>query len=88
MPTNRLDSLPTGRNDDGFTLIELMVVIVLVGLLGKVFGPLGFLIAVLRGRFPLAFGATLLTNDLIWWLPFVLILRDAWTHRPTDEGDA
>jgi len=58
-----------------------MSVIVLVGLLGKVFGPMGFLFGVLRGRFPVAFGATLITNDFIWWLPFVLILRDAWRHR-------
>jgi hypothetical protein len=49
--------------------------IVLVGLLGKVFGPLGFALAVARGEFPLAFGLTIVFNDLIWWLPFGLILR-------------
>jgi len=21
-----------------------------------------------------------LTNDFIWWLPFILYLRDAWPH--------
>src|SRR5688572_25449244 len=43
--------------------------IVLVGLLGKMFGPLGFLISMLRGELPLRFGVTLLSNDLIWWVP-------------------
>jgi small multidrug resistance pump len=51
--------------------------IVLVGLLGKIFGPIGFAYALLQGRFPPAFGLTLLTNDLVWWIPFALILRDA-----------
>ena len=52
--------------------------IVLVGLLGKVFGPMGFVVALMRGVFPPAFGLTILTNDLIWWVPFALILAAAW----------
>ena len=48
--------------------------IVLVGLLGKIFGPIGFLQAALAGRLPWRFGATLLFNDLLWWIPFVAIL--------------
>lgn len=55
--------------------------IVLVGLLGKVFGPIGFLVALLRGTFPPLFGLTILTNDLLWWIPFALILRDAAKHQ-------
>ncbi len=51
--------------------------IVLVGLLGKIFGPIGFLQAVLNERFPLAMGLTIVTNDLIWWIPFALILANA-----------
>ena len=51
--------------------------IVLVGLLGKVFGPIGFLVALLRGTFPPLFGLTILTNDLLWWIPFTMILLDA-----------
>ncbi|MFN9720704.1 MAG: alkyl hydroperoxide reductase [Planctomycetota bacterium] len=51
--------------------------IVLVGLLGKIFGPIGFAQSLLNGRFPLAMGATILTNDLIWWIPFSLILLHA-----------
>ncbi len=52
--------------------------IVLVGLLGKVLGPLGFADALWRGVFPPAFGITILSNDLLWWIPFGLILRDAY----------
>lgn len=52
--------------------------IVLVGLLGKVLGPIGFIGAVIEGDLPASFGVTLLTNDLIWWIPFALILRAAW----------
>jgi hypothetical protein len=51
--------------------------IVLVGLLGKIFGPIGFLQAVLNDRFPVAMGVTILTNDLIWWIPFTLVLWNA-----------
>lgn len=52
--------------------------IVFVGLLGKIFGPIGFVGAVTSGRFPLAMGWTIATNDLIWWLPFGLILWGAY----------
>lgn len=55
--------------------------IVLVGLLGKIFGPIGFVGAVATGEFPLQFGVTILTNDLVWWIPFALILRRAYLVR-------
>jgi hypothetical protein len=41
-----------------------------IGLLGKTFGPIGFLFGVLTGQLPWAFGLTILTNDLIWWPAF------------------
>lgn len=52
--------------------------IVLVGLLGKVLGPIGFVDAAWRGTFSWALGWTIVTNDLIWWFPFGLILWLAW----------
>ena len=55
--------------------------IVLVGLLGKIFGPIGFAAALMRGTFPPLFGLTILTNDLIWWVPFTMILLDAVRQR-------
>jgi peroxiredoxin len=48
--------------------------IVFVGLLGKLFGPIGFVWATLRGEFPPIAWLTILTNDLVWWLPFTAIL--------------
>lgn len=52
--------------------------IVLVGLLGKVLGPIGFVDAVLSGQLPWRFGWTILTNDLLWWPAFAWIL---WRAR-------
>ena len=51
--------------------------ITLVGLMGKVFGPIGFLDAAARGVLPWHAGWTIVTNDLIWWAPFGLILLGA-----------
>lgn len=62
--------------------------IVLVGLLGKIFGPIGFLGALLKGTLPISFGATIITNDLIWWAPFGLILWAAFKQATTVEGAA
>lgn len=54
--------------------------IVLVGLMGKVLGPIGFGLAVLDGRLPISMVWTVVTNDLIWWIPFALILWSAMTR--------
>lgn len=43
-----------------------------IGLLGKVFGPIGFVFAASRGELPWTFGWTILTNDLIWWPVFIM----------------
>ena len=51
--------------------------IVAVGLLGKVFGPIGFFINYFSGQVPFSFFYTLITNDFIWWVPFFLILRES-----------
>lgn len=54
--------------------------IVLVGLLGKVFGPIGFLYYYLKGDLPLIVLNMNFTNDIIWWLPFGIILYNAYKH--------
>jgi hypothetical protein len=41
-----------------------------IAILGKTFGPIGFLITAAKGELPWAFGWTILTNDLIWWPAF------------------
>lgn len=55
--------------------------IVLVGLLGKVLGPIGFADAALRGELPWRAGWLILSNDLIWWLPFGAMLVLARRHH-------
>jgi hypothetical protein len=52
--------------------------VVLVGLLGKVFGPIGALIGIARDKLPATMLWTNLTNDFIWWVPFALILHHAY----------
>lgn len=52
--------------------------IVLVGFLGKIFGPIGFIQALYLGVFNLKFGLTIITNDLVWWVPFFLILKQSY----------
>jgi hypothetical protein len=51
--------------------------LIVIGLLGKLLGPLGFVWSAWSGSLPLAFGWTLLSNDLVWWPAFGLYLRDA-----------
>ena len=49
-----------------------------VGLLGKILGPIGLALLIARGEWPPSTIVLCLTNDLIWWLPFSLYLKDAW----------
>lgn len=44
--------------------------IVLIGLVGKLLGPLGFVWSWAMGALPLQFGLTILTNDVLWWPSF------------------
>jgi hypothetical protein len=48
--------------------------IVLVGFLGKIFGPIGFIQSAITGALPWSWGLTIVTNDLIWWIPFGAML--------------
>jgi len=62
--------------------------IVLVGFLGKIFGPLGYVMGVADGTVPVAFGVTLPTNDLVWWIPFAAILWHAFRVNTDTAGAA
>jgi hypothetical protein len=61
--------------------------IVLVGFLGKVFGPLGMVQALWTETLPWGFALNCLTNDVLWWFPFALILRHAGNEFLADRGD-
>ncbi len=49
-----------------------------VGLLGKILGPIGLVQLIWSGEWPWRSALLCLTNDMIWWVPFALYLRDAW----------
>ena len=51
-----------------------------VGRLGKVLGPIGWLNLFWSGQWPIATLILCVTNDLVWWLPFAIYLRDSWPH--------
>ncbi len=59
--------------------------VVLIGLLAKVFGPIGMLVAVLRGEISADVLWLLPANDLIWWVPFSIVVlkgfRSTATHN-------
>jgi hypothetical protein len=61
--------------------------IVLVGMLGKVFGPIGFVYTASRGAIPWHFGANILTNDLLWWWPFGAMLLSARRAAMARSGE-
>lgn len=48
--------------------------VVLIGLLAKVLGPIGMLVAVLRGEVSANVLWLLPVNDVIWWIPFSIIV--------------
>jgi hypothetical protein len=55
-----------------------------VGLAGKVLGPVGLAQLIWSGAWPPSTIVLCLTNDLIWWIPFSLYLRDAWPEFKLD----
>jgi hypothetical protein len=55
-----------------------------VGLVGKLLGPIGLAGLLWTGEWPLKAAVLCLTNDLIWWIPFALYLRDAWPFFKRD----
>jgi peroxiredoxin len=61
--------------------------IVLVGLLGKIFGPIGFLFSLGNGRWTPASSLLVITNDLIWWVPFAVIIYQAARYHSDPLSD-
>lgn len=60
--------------------------IILVGFLGKLFGPIGMVNAIWTHKLPPVAGYVCLTNDLIWWVPFGLILWRVLQISRTNTG--
>jgi hypothetical protein len=55
--------------------------LIVIGLAGKVLGPIGFLWSALTGGIPWVFGLTIVTNDLVWYPSFARYLRLAARER-------
>jgi small multidrug resistance pump len=49
--------------------------VVCIGLVAKVLGPIGMLIAVQRGEISADVLWLLPVNDIVWWLPFGIVVR-------------
>ena len=49
---------------------------VIIGLLGKLLGPAGWILALRSGEWPLRTLTVIMFNDLIWWVPFAFFLFD------------
>ncbi len=52
--------------------------LVAVGLTGKILGPLGWVWLISTGLWPVSTVILVLTNDVVWWIPFAIYLHDAW----------
>jgi hypothetical protein len=55
-----------------------------VGLAGKLLGPLGLLALIATGAWPIGTLVLCLSNDVVWWIPFGVYLRDAWPFARAD----
>lgn len=61
--------------------------LVAVGIVGKTLGPIGFLQSALSGALPWHSGIMLLFNDLIWWVPFWIIVLHCLRIPQRNEGE-
>lgn len=52
-----------------------------IGLLGKVLGPIGWVVTVWSGELPPRTFLLILANDLIWWFPFLFYLLRRLRNR-------
>src|SRR2546422_6279581 len=56
--------------------LERAAPFIAIGLIGKVLGPIGWVLTVRSGELPVRTFPLVLFNDLVWWLPFALFLAD------------
>jgi hypothetical protein len=52
---------------------------IIIGLAGKVFGPIGWIVSVRSGELPFRTFPLIVFDDLLWWLPFGLFLLEGTT---------
>src|SRR5258705_1552789 len=56
--------------------LERATPFIAIGLVGKVLGPIGWVLTVRSDEWPLRTFSLVLFNDIVWWLPFALFLLD------------
>ena len=56
--------------------LDRAIPFIVIGLVGKVLGPIGWWFTVRTGELPVRTFPLVLFNDLVWWLPFTLFLID------------
>jgi hypothetical protein len=56
-------------------------VFVIIGLVGKILGPIGWVVAVWSGELPARTFLLILANDLVWWFPFLFCLLRDFSNR-------
>src|SRR5262245_47154532 len=56
--------------------LDRAIPFIVIGLVGKVLGPIGWLVTVRSGELPVRTFPLVLFSDLVWWLPFALFLID------------
>jgi hypothetical protein len=54
--------------------LERAFPIILVGLIGKILGPIGWVLVVKSGEWPWHTFPLVLGNDILWWVPFALFI--------------
>lgn len=54
--------------------------IVAIGLLGKIFGPIGYFFNLYIDNIDPVFGYALITNDFIWWIPFGMMVYQSYVQ--------
>lgn len=58
--------------------------IVLVGLLAKILGPIGMVWSVWHGAVPARVLLLIPIHDILWWIPFAVIVRQGIAARETE----
>ena len=62
--------------------------VILIGLMAKFMGPIGMLWSVLQGQVSRQVLYLIPLNDVVWWLPFTLILVAAFRNRAEADSSA
>ena len=72
-PKRRSSAVVIGKRRIEYDVTRFLIGI---GLVGKILGPIGFVLVVRNGALPLRMIPIIALDDLIWWVPFAMYLID------------